>query len=206
MPVFTKDNVNVLYVHVPKAGGSAIEHHFEAEGFRMSYRDGRTGPGTDNYLRRCSPQHMHADLLKGLFRVGRFDAIFTVVREPLARFRSEYSMRNRRDLDLSAGAVDEWTKDVLRRYRKNPFVLDNHIRPQSEFILAGSVVHRLEDGLDALMRELNQRFDIGISETVRKVRTSVGQSGVQSSEVQLSADTERDLRAFYAEDFDRFGY
>lgn len=206
MPVFTRDDVAILYVHVPKAGGSAIENHFTAAGFTMSYWDGPTGPGTLNHLRRCSPQHMHADLLRRTFRIQRFTAVFTVVREPLARFRSEYSMRNRRNLDVSAAATEAWTDTVLQKYRKDPFVLDNHIRPQTEFLLARSLVHRLEDGLEPLMHTLNDRYGLDIPTRVKEARTSSTWSGTSSKEVELSTTLEKRLREFYAADFERLGY
>ncbi|WP_402466717.1 sulfotransferase family 2 domain-containing protein [Isoptericola aurantiacus] len=206
MPVFTKGDKAVLYVHVPKAGGSAIEKHFEAAGYAMSFRDGKTGPGTLNHYRRCSPQHMHAAPCEETFRLERFDAIFTVVREPLARFRSEYSMRRRRNLDLDPAVVEQWSRRILRKFEQDPYVLDNHIRPQSEFVLPGALVHRLEDGLESLMALLNDQFSLGIPEEVARVRTSEKNSGVPSQDVELTPALESRLRDFYRTDFDTFGY
>ncbi|MEN5075006.1 sulfotransferase family 2 domain-containing protein [Isoptericola cucumis] len=212
MPVFIKDDKAVLFVHIPKAGGSAIEKHFRAAGYRMHYRDGRTGPGTLNRLMHCSPQHIHAALCADLFRLERFTGIFTVVREPMARFRSEYAMRNtkavdgERRLDTSASAVDRWVDDVMKRYLKDPYVYDNHIRPQSDFVVPGALVHRLEDGMNGLMTKLNESFGLGLPEAVEAVRTSEKVSGVSSDRVELSPAVESRLRTFYADDFTTFGY
>ena len=212
MPVFIKDDDAVLFVHIPKAGGSALESHFKAAGYRMAYRDGRTGPGTVNRLRHCSPQHMHAALCADVFRLERFTGIFTVVRDPLARFRSEYAMRNtkvvdgERRLDTSAAAVDRWVDDVMKRYLKDPYVYDNHIRPQADFVVPGALVHRLEDGMDQLMSKINEAFGLDLPEEVEKVRTSEKVSGVSSGRVELSPAVESRLRTFYADDYATFGY
>lgn len=206
MPVFTKGDRNVLFIHVPKTGGSAMEKHLVADGWTMSYHDGRMQRGAPNYLRRCTPQHMHGMLLRETFRLRRFDAIFGVVREPVARFRSEYVMRHKQELSTSADAVEQWAMERFAKFESNPYVHDNHIRPQVEFLVKGARVYRLEDGLDAAVADLNERFDLGLPATVARVRTSERTRGISSSDVEVSASLQARLEEFYAADFRRFGY
>ena len=66
MPIFSKAGMEVLFIHIPKTGGTTIEESFCAERFSMSYRrGGYYGPilgfDRDN---GCPPQHMHAPLLE----------------------------------------------------------------------------------------------------------------------------------------------
>jgi hypothetical protein len=206
MPVFTQGERNVLFIHVPKTGGSAIEKHFVAAGWEMSYHDGRMPKGYPNYLRRCTPQHMHGALLKEIFRLRRFDAIFAVVRDPVARFRSEYVMRHKQELTTSAEAVEAWAKERFQKFASNPYVHDNHIRPQAEFLVKHAHVYRLEDGLDAAVADLNARHDLGLPPEVARVRTSERTRGISSGDVEVSASLEARLEQFYADDFRRFGY
>ncbi|MGF0117737.1 sulfotransferase family 2 domain-containing protein [Promicromonospora sp. Marseille-Q5078] len=206
MPVFTKGDRNVLFVHVPKTGGSALEKHFRADGWAMSYHDGKMSKGDPNYLRRCTPQHMHGLLLRETFRLRRFDAIFAVVREPVARFRSEYVMRHKQELSTSADAVEAWALERFEKFASNPYVHDNHIRPQVEFLVRHTQVYRLEDGLDAAVADLNERFDLDLPTTVARVRTSERTRGISSGDVEVSASLQARLEKFYAADFRRFGY
>ncbi|WP_277209743.1 sulfotransferase family 2 domain-containing protein [Isoptericola croceus] len=206
MPVFTKDERNVLFIHVPKTGGSSVEKHFVGAGWEMSYHDGRMGKGKPNYLRTCTPQHMHGQLLQETLRLGRFDAIFMVVRDPVARFRSEYVMRHKQELSTTADAVEAWAEHSFERFERNPFVHDNHIRPQVEFLVRKAQVYRLEDGLDAAMEDLNARFDLGVPTEIAKVRTSEKTRGISSADVEVSETLDARLERFYAEDFRRFGY
>ncbi|MFI2103371.1 sulfotransferase family 2 domain-containing protein [Isoptericola sp. NPDC019693] len=206
MPVFTRGERNVLFIHVPKTGGSAIEKHFVAAGWEMSYHDGRMPKGYPNYLRRCTPQHMHGALLKEIFRLRRFDAVFAVVRDPVARFRSEYVMRHKQELTTSADAVEAWALERFEKFAVNPYVHDNHIRPQVEFLVKRALVYRMEDGLDAAVGDLNERFDLGLPAEVARVRTSERTRGISSSDVEVSASLERRLEEFYGDDFRRFGY
>jgi len=206
MPVFTQGERNVLFIHVPKTGGSAVEKHFVAAGWTMSYHDGRMSRGYPNHLRRCTPQHMHGALLKEIFRLRRFDAIFAVVRDPVARFRSEYVMRHKQELTTSADAVEAWAEERFAKFSSNPYVHDNHIRPQVEFLVKGAHVYRLEDGLDTALADLNAQHGLDLPTEVARVRTSERTRGISSRDVEVSVSLEARLEEFYADDFRRFGY
>lgn len=205
MPLFTKDGRHVLFVHIPKTGGTSMERHLIKAGWSMSHHDGKVGRGRPNYVRQCSPQHMHAAVLRTILRVDRLDAVFTVVRDPVARFRSEFVHRGR-GLTLGADDVEAWATKAFAQFEKDPFVYDNHIRPQVEFLIGGSRVYRLEDGFDAAVRDLNERYDLGLPEQVARVRSSEKSRGRSSKDVEVSESLERRLTEFYARDFQRFGY
>ena len=206
MPVFLGEDLKILFAHVPKTGGTSVERLFTNSGWKMAYRDGKVGQGSLNWLRRCSPQHLHAAMLDALLRVERFDLVFMVVREPVARYRSEYSHRNRDDLHTDAASVEAWTEAMLERYADNPYLYDNHIRPQHEFELPGCEVYRLEDGLEAMADDLRTRFGLRLDDEVPHAMDRVKRTGVSSTSVEISPRTEELLREFYRRDFERFGY
>ncbi len=206
VPVLTKAQQSVLFVHVPKAAGSTLERMFVRSGWKMTLRETRKTNPRLMRLRRCSPQHYHAALLQELFDVDRFDAVFTVVREPVSRFRSEYLMRNHTDPRTDAASVDVWADTVLSQRETDPYVLDNHLRPQHEFVLPGSQVYRLEDGLEGAVAELNERFELGLNVRIPTALSSVRRAGVSSSALEVSDRLLATLRDVYAEDFTRFGY
>lgn len=206
MPVFLHEDSKILFAHVPKTGGTSVERLFTNSGYKMAYRDGKVGPSSLNWLRRCSPQHLHAEMLDQVFRVERFDLVFMVVREPIARFRSEYSHRNREDLRTDRASVDAWTETMLAKYADNPYLFDNHVRPQHEFELPGCEVYRLEDGLEAMADDLRERFGLRLQTEVPHAMDRVRRTGISSTAVEVSPRTEERLRDFYAGDFERFGY
>ncbi|MET1059335.1 MAG: sulfotransferase family 2 domain-containing protein [Nocardioides sp.] len=206
MPVFIKDQRYVLFPHVPKTGGTSIERLFRRNGWQMYLRDSRVGKGSLHYVRRCSPQHLHAAVLRELIDLSRVDLCFMVVRDPIARFRSEYAMRQKDPTKTDPASVDTWADRILTRYEHNPYAVDNHFRPQHEFLLPDTEVFRLEDGLDAMMASLNERHDLGVPNTVEHRLKSADRHGMSSGDVQLSPDLEARLRELYAEDFRQFGY
>jgi len=207
MPVFRKNGKNILFIHVPKCGGSSVENAFRTAGFRADYLDRKVGHDSLNHLRTCSPQHLHAAPLAQQLRIDRFELVFMVVREPLARLRSEYVyvQRAKKRVSRDASDVTAWVRKKLRAYEKNPFVLDNHLRPQSEFSMPEAVVYRLEDGLDAVFADLNDRFHVGVSPVERALH-SEHEVGFSSSQVEIDDEVRSLVRDFYREDFVRFGY
>ena len=205
MPVMTKDGRAVLFIHVPKAGGTTIEQLFVKSGWTMHFRStNRLQPDLFPFL-RISPQHYHAALLSELFKVSKFDLVFAMLREPVARFRSEFAMRNRTLDAAPADVVSAWADKQLARYADNPSILDNHLRPQSEFLLPGTERYRLEDGMEAMVADLNERFDAGLGSDTRH-RMSSEKRGLPSSSVEVSAELRSRLADFYGRDFAELGY
>lgn len=206
MPVFFKDDRSILFVHIPKTGGTTIERLFTTSGWTMELRNTRKSSPLLFPKLRVSFQHWQAGLLTELLDVSKFEFSFMMTRDPIARFRSEYTMRHTKNPTGASAAVDAWAEKALRNHAKNPYHLDNHLRPQSDFELPGTVVHRLEDGMEAMVADLNERFDLGLSEKIPHALNSTKRSGLSSSDVEISPDLEARLRALYAEDFRRYGY
>lgn len=207
VPIFTRDDRAVLFVHVPKTGGTTLEKMMAGAGWEVGFRaTPRTHPAQSR-LHRVSPQHYHADLLAQTLKLDRFDAVFLVTRDPLARFRSEYAMRNRRRPGAGAGPhVEEWTRSIARRVQRNPSVLDNHLRPQHEFLVPGARAFRLEDGMGAIVRALNDDWRLGLADDVPQHLLSGKDGSIASRDVQVTAEVERWVRDFYARDYELLGY
>lgn len=206
MPVFIKDERYVLFPHVPKTGGTSVERLFLRSGWEVHMRSGKVGPGTLHYVRRTSPQHLHAALLSEMIHLPRVELVFMVVREPIARFRSEYAMRQKDPSKTDEASVDDWAERALRRYAQNPYALDNHLRPQHEFLLPGSEVYRLEDGLQTMVDDLEERFGLGLTAELDHRLKSSERHGIASRDVEISPTLEKTLRELYAEDFRQFGF
>jgi hypothetical protein len=205
VPVLVKDGRAVLFVHIPKTGGTTIERMMTAAGWEMHFREARKARPEVFPLFRCSPQHYHAALLTELFDISQFDLIAGIVRDPLARFRSEFSMRYRRLDSTDEAQVTAWADRVLARYAGNPYALDNHLRPQTEFLLPGMETYRLEDGLGTMVADLNARFDLGLDHEVPRKLTS-HDKGIPSSKVPITPEVRARVHEFYADDYRVLGY
>lgn len=109
--------------------------------------------------------------------------------------------RAQRDLD---GAPDfsRWLEDVMERVKGDPWLLDNHLRPQWEFIADGVEVSYFENGLLQVLEKVADRMGIappGEAPHVRRVEEGVPR-------VHWSRTDKLRVQEYYAQDFERFGY
>jgi hypothetical protein len=207
VPVMIKDGRSVLFIHIPKTGGTSVERLFKKSGWEQHLHERRQDQPVLFPLLRCAPQHYHAALLAEMFDVTKFDLTVAIVRDPVARFRSEFAHRNAKvePVDIDAERVTKWGKRILGRYQANNYHFDNHMRPQTEFLLPGTEVYRLEDGIPEMIADLNTRFDLGLRTTVKHHLKS-DQRGLSSSSVEVSPELRTLLHEVYAEDFSRLDY
>ncbi len=208
MPVFRAQGKAILFIHVPKSGGSTIERWFKRSGFETSYLDGRMGKSSVNHLRWCTPQHMHGAMLRAHFRLDRFDFIFMVVRDPVSRFRSEYVWRHRKgeEIPLAPNVVEKWTHQTLQAYRADPFVYDNHIRPQSDFHVPGTHIYHFEEGLEPIVTDINARLGLDVQTDEHRAKDAFQSYGIASGDVRLSTAVRARVQAFYRRDYLKFNY
>ncbi len=201
MPLFVKDGKAVLYLHVPKTGGTSISNFLTANGFIAEFG---IQPAKANFARyrQCSPHHMHAATLLSLLRPSKIDYVFMTVREPVGRFLSAYKMRVRTKPDMPG--LEQWVDQVFRLYPEDPYVNDNHIRPQSEFWLPGADIFRQEDGYgDAVVTRIEEK--LGMRFEKREIATNNADGGTKIEEASIARVAPR-IRQFYRADYAMLEY
>jgi Sulfotransferase family len=202
MPIFEKGAFKILFIHIPKTGGTTIEETFVRNGFKMSYRRGGRYGKLNEFDRNngCSPQHMHADLLAKHFIRSDFNYVFCTVRHPESRFLSEWRSRKRDFPNVDPDCLDAVADHLPPSYARNPFLYDNHLRPQHEFLWGHPEVFRLEDGLQSTFDAVSER--IGYRLRYQGLRLQAARGKPPS----LGPRTRKFIHEFYREDFLRFGY
>lgn len=205
MPVLFNQEKVFLYIHVPKTGGSFVEIFFNKNGYKLGYLDrGLATPNLNKY-RRCSPQHMEAALLRQTFRLEKFDGIFMTVRHPVKRIISEYRMR----LDPEEPEhFNDWFGKIFEEYQEDPYVSDNHIRPQHEFVIEGCAIFRQEDKFDAgWAAKVESLFGIKFNKVFSGVAESSHKKAPYASHASdISAENKEKILKLYKKDFETFGY
>ena len=104
-----KTEKTVLFIHVPKTGGTAIETYFRAIGF-AGYFDPPTYMPVRPYL-KVPPTHYDYGVLKRLYNLDALYS-FAVVRHPVRRMVSEY----RWALEKSTAAAGRSSRSRGRRW------------------------------------------------------------------------------------------
>ena len=205
MPVFFNDDTRILFIHIPKTGGTFITEAFRKNGFSVAYEEFATSKGKLNEVRKCSPQHMHRDMLRSIFDLNKFDFIFMTVRNPLNRLISEFRWRNENEpVD-----VNEWIASRYHEYSQNPFILDNHLRPQYEFFVEEAKFYRQDDKFDSQWSETfykDSGIELDLSLVKPKIRVS--ESKLSGSDVlnKMNKESLKTITEWYYRDFVDFNY
>lgn len=204
MPIYRINNKTVLFIHVPKSGGTSVDAWLSAHADASLHNrlkrlfSVHDGLGLDWQL---PMQHFHAEVLERMFAPGFFDYAFMVVRDPLERLKSEYrhirALPFRIDTWLPFGV---WARVMLWLARRAPSFARNHLRPQSDFVCFDAEIFRFEDGLEHIIKTVAERLGLPQPQDVPHKRNRADEA------IPVSPRTARALRAHYRKDYEIFGY
>lgn len=135
MPVFTKDNKSIFFSHIPKTAGTSIERFFQGNEYTKTFYSGHRKP--------CSLQHRQQgdEELENYLKEVNPIMSFTVMRNPYDRILSQFGMFHKKDT-FTEKHFHEYVVKVFEKYQENPFLEDNHIRPQRDFIHKGMKIYK----------------------------------------------------------------
>lgn len=206
----------LLFVHIPKTGGTSIEAYMRAQGAVALH-------GQAAAWSRVPLQHLHREAWREATPPGFWDAGFAVLRDPKARLISEFRMRAeplspklrplgwlRAARNRAAGRptygvrlegriefldFDGWVERAFAATRRDPMFRSNHLRPQADFVDDTLTLFRFEDGLEPVFRWIDAAAGAPPAPGPFHERRS------DPIPVTCSAATDAAIRAFYAADY-----
>lgn len=198
MPLYRINGVHVMFIHVPKTGGTSISDELRRIGEERLSTQLQASKGT------LTPNHLIGKDLETLYFPEAIDYSFMIVRHPIARLVSEYRYQRRHfGIHLSrfrSFGFHWWLKYALYRYKQNPYWRGNHFKPQHEFECFGARAFRIEDGLAQIMTALAEVTKLQLDPQVRQLNKS------PARDVHISSNDVDRIASLYREDFDRYGY
>jgi hypothetical protein len=199
MPFIAHNGRTLLYIHVPKTGGGTVE------GWMKTIAPVRFHSVGIPPALRCTPQHLRMADFRSLFGGGFFDHVVMSVRNPYDRIASEYRMRaviGGKGFWRAFPSFSMWLEQSLADAARNPYHLDNHLRPQWEFHGSGVEVLRYEDGVPAMVARIAALLGVAPPESLPRVHDTSGAG------IEVTWDVADILRvnAAYRQDFELFGY
>ncbi|XGA79221.1 sulfotransferase family 2 domain-containing protein [Halomonas sp. CH40] len=96
-----------------------------------------------------------------------------------------------------------WALNNLKLFEKNNFHLDNHLRPQVEFLDQDFDVFKFEDGFNHLVEVLSKEMKIPSDELCLE---HVNKSMSLDIEIDIDANVIDKIYDIYKFDFNVFGY
>ena len=206
MPFINLAGKNILYMHIPKNGGTTIESWLASLAplhLSCNYNLGYS------HTFRSTPQHFTADDIQRLFAEGYFSYSFLFSRNPYARIESEYRYlhkighlkRMMKNLWI-VPSFNQWIKESLHEVKVNPWIWDNHLRPQWEYIYPSIDIYRIEDGLLNGIQSIAPKIGVAAPHELPHLN--------HTREINVVTDWNDESRTlvkkYYARDFKEFGY
>ena len=203
MPVFRANGELHVFVHVPKCAGTTIEEH-------LVTRFGALGFIGASRAHSVSMQHLTWKQIIEILPTSWIAGSFAVVRHPLQRLVSAYNMRitQAKPPFPRETTITDFLDWVERRLPSVPSLLDNHLRPQVDFVGPDTKIFRFEEGLDGVIAHLDTSFG------PRPDLPPLGHHDYRNPMTEGLFDISNELpegvagrvAELYAEDYARFGY
>lgn len=199
MPFVELNSKRLLFIHIPKTGGTSIERWL-AQFAALKFRTMGLPEAS-----KCTPQHFRMRDIRALFGENYFDYSFAFVRNPYDRMESEYRMQatlQKAGFWKEYQSFSMWLEANLSRAKNNPFHADNHFRAQWEFLGSDVDIFKFEDGLMRGLEKAATLLGISLPEQFpHELSTS-------RSEVVIQWDlADRILvQEYFRKDFELFGY
>ncbi len=227
MPLFHNGDDLVLFVHVPKCGGTAIENAFRDAGWDWGYFNEPMKTGYDETP--CNPQHYHAELIEQLIMPSEnCTDQFTIIRNPYTRLISEFLWRTGANEHVKVKGFDSdffthlehFGIRCLKTYKTNEFqyrmdtdaflrnklsfVFDNHIRPQHHFVTDNWNLYWFEEMDKKFWPEISNKYGLTIPGSHNQ---TIDRSIERPTRHKGNSQEFKDLFVeFYYEDCKLFGY
>lgn len=195
MPLIRFQEKVIFFVHIPKTGGTSVEDAMAQSGAVVALRHGTRFKG----FMKTTFQHLNADIYDEIIPSDFYDYAFAVTRHPVSRLVSEYYYRIKRGDKVRP--FDDWVNYTLDRYVGNPYMLDNHIRPQVDFVTPQIQTFPIEEGLATALEVAAGH--LGVQLAAANFRHN---QTLQKTPVTWRSQTRSQVLDFYAADFGAFGY
>ena len=203
MTLFIKNSHSVLFLHVPKCGGSSIDKLFKNNGY-FAILEMRGIPPQDCLV---APQHQTSANLKSMINIKKLKDSFIVVRNPYERIVSEYNWQFKDTEACKKPDINDWIIKSLKKATTDPNDSDNHFRTCIDFIDIDVPcnIFKLEDGLEFVV-EFFLREQGSIDEIQIPIEKGAKYFTHNIYKPELSSVAMEAINEFYKDDFKAFDY
>jgi hypothetical protein len=209
MPYFKKEKTNILFIHIPKTGGSSLETYFSKKydiplNEKSLFTDGKVKIKTDdNTVMKTSLQHIRYEEIIKHAKYFNIDfnniKIITIVRNPYERLMSDLFFLKL----INAKTEKDKTFEIIKTFISSD-KHDGHSRPQYQYLKTDDCDDPFSKITILRTESLNQDMvrlgyvDFNIKHLQNKNKVDY-YSFLNNNSIKL-------INTFYDKDFQLFGY
>jgi hypothetical protein len=154
--IFTINNKKILFIHIPKTGGTSIETYFsKLMNINLKwpnlYENILWGKKNEKEYQHLTMKEIFGDLK--LYKLSDFDFIFTVVRNPIYRFKSLCDWRGIEKYKIILNKIKQ--NDSYCHYLKQIDYIDGYC----EYVH----IYKYEDTIDYIIKDIINKNNLNIN-------------------------------------------
>ena len=207
MPIIKKNNLICHFAHVSKCGGTSVEVYLNKIGASIAFLDPNFIENSKQQKwNNSSPQHIDGYSLSKLFPANFFDFSFTVIRNPIDRFKSAFKFQKYHEKKIPMETnINNFISKELKNVSKKIGFFDNHFLPQIKFLYPSVKyqVFALENGLfhvkDYIDKKFSQKNNFEITNENKSKFSEELEISIDINEVSTKI-----LNEIYKDDFELF--
>jgi hypothetical protein len=214
--IFERDGRRVLFIHIPKTGGTSIIDMLVRNGWETAQEIPKASQSLrDEFPRLINSKHQH-EILRKSWNL-KWDYEFALVRNPYSRAFSQAkhvakTMDTLQDIDprypKTYGFGLFMHKVITETIASQGIsVDDNHFRPQVDFISKKTEWFRIEDQKDYLLNSLKSLDIISVNSELDNLNFSFSENQKDPDREWMQVkNVHKKFIDIYSKDFKKFGY
>jgi hypothetical protein len=206
MPYFKNDKNNLLFIHIPKTGGSSVENYFSKK-YNIPLNNnslfGENKLYTENTFYATLQHILYKTILKNkkLFKINEDKLqILSIVRNPYNKIISDLFYNNY----INKFSTKEYVFKALQKFINiDSRVVDNHNLPQYLFIQNNGII---DSRIKILHTETLTKDMINLGYTDFNIITNKNKDNINDYYKYLNNDSIKLINFYYSKDFELFNY
>ena len=200
MPYFKNNEINLLFIHIPKTGGTSLENYFKNKYNIELNSNSLHGEKLKPIKVNSSLQHMTYNTIieiLGIDFINNSLQIITIIRNPYDRMISDLFYFNKiRDTSTTSEVFNK-----IKEYLNSDDMYDNHKLPQSSFITDES--NNLINNITILHTETltNDMINLGYTDFNVIDNNNTNSFSKQNYDKYLNNDSIELINNYYENDF-----
>jgi len=208
MPYFKKNNINLLFIHIPKCGGTSIEKYF-CKNFNFNYDKSVwytvNYPYNDHSLQHTTYQEIKNDPINFVIDNNNLN-IITCIRNPYTKFISALFFNNLININdfKDTNKITNILNNIITDLKKDKTIYDNHFLLQTKFL---KINNKIDENIIILRNEnlIDMMKNIGYSDFnyYENKNTKISE---EIYYLFINENTLNILNLYYDDDFKTFNY